>query len=163
MRRASPVLAEYGARGVVKKAQLSVANFKQKKRRSKEINFEQRFALAVTRAGLTSWHPLYKEAGWPDRYIKGGIWCELKSLKELGINSGLEPEQHVKLRELGNAGDRAFYVAKYQGRFLMIPYHVFKYEHDCKPLNAFGDHHFVFNYKDIDEVVKCLLSPRNEP
>jgi hypothetical protein len=149
---------------MVTPVELSVASFKKKKRRTSESSFEDRFAQAVRRAGRESYHPQYKEPGWPDRYINGGAWAELKVLDELAANtkSGLRKEQVPNMRERVRSGDDAFYFAKYQDTLIALPFAEFD-RLGLSPLKAKLAGH-CYAYKDIDEVVKCLIHrPPLEP
>lgn len=137
--------------------QLIVANFKKKARRTSESGFEDRFATAVRRAGRESYHPQYKEPGWPDRYINGGAWAELKVLDELAAKtpSGLRKEQIPNMRERVRSGDDAFYFAKYRDRLIALPFAEFD-RLGLSPFKATLAGH-SYAYADIDEVVKCLI------
>lgn len=134
---------------------LTVASFKKKKRRTSESGFENRFAQAVRRAGRESYHPQYREPGWPDRYISGGAWAELKVLDEMGKQHGLRKEQVPNMRERVRSGDDAFYFAKHEDTLIALPFAEFD-RLGLHPAKAKAAGH-CYAYADIDEVVKCLI------
>lgn len=142
---------------MVAPAQLIVSSFKKKPRRTSEASFEERFAKGVRRLGKDTWHPQFREPGWPDRYVSGGIWAELKVLDELaaGTKSGLRKEQGPKLRELHRGGDATFYFAKHNDTLIALPFPEF----DAMGLSPFkaklAGH--CYAYSDIDMVIATLL------
>src|SRR5258707_912783 len=88
----------------------------EKKRRVSETHFEEQFAEAL---GLASWHMLNREAGWPDRYLGGGRWVELKVLDRFGKDDGSFPEQRARMTALHNSGDAVFYCARCNDKFIL--------------------------------------------
>lgn len=142
-----------GAKGRRVGARLSVASFKKKKRTTKESSFEDNFALAVKDCGKKSWHISSRERGWPDRYVVGGYWFELKSLDTFGITHDLKPEQIAKLNELHANGDKCFYCAKYQDAFILVPWADFK-EGNKEPIR-FERYHYRTR-ADITEALKWI-------
>ena len=102
---------------------LSVASRPKRRARVTETSFEKAFAKALLACGLKSWHMNCREAGWPDRYVVGGIWIEFKVVDALGINNGTEPEQRAKLHELERSGDKAFYCARFEDKVVIAPWH----------------------------------------
>lgn len=130
---------------------LVVASFKKRKRRTQEKSFETRFAKAALACGIPSWHMSCKEPGWPDRYLHGGIWVELKSLKNCGIVHQLEPEQIIKLNELTRAGEPCFYCAKWEDNVILLPWVEFR-AIGLQPLKCERYH-----YADLEEAIRCVI------
>lgn len=120
--------ASEGARRTLRlgKPSLRVAAFEKKERKVRENGFEETFAKAALAAGYPSEHMNCRDAGWPDRYIRGGIWCELKILDTLGIRNELEREQVVRLNSLHKMGDRTFYCAKFEHSVILKPWPVIR-------------------------------------
>jgi hypothetical protein len=118
---AGSIASEGGASGETFK-RLSVSSFKKTKRKTLEKNFEKTFYKALEACGIPNWHMAVREAGWPDRYGRGGVWIELKSLDTLGTDNGTSHEQKIKLNELDRAGDRVFYCAKFEDSFILKPW-----------------------------------------
>ena len=139
---------------------LRVGNFKKKKRRTSEASFEDAFAAAGAAVGLPSWHMSCRDPGWPDRYIKGGIWVEVKVLDSLGIKHQLRKEQIPKLNELSRAGDRCFYCAKWEDSFILIPWEEFK-AHGMIPKDCPRYHYRT--RKDIEEAIKWIILHQVQP
>lgn len=131
---------------------LSVAAQPKRRARVTERSFELAFAKALDRCGLASWHMNCREAGWPDRYVSGGIWIEFKVLETLGTVNQTEAEQRAKLRSLEVAGDRTFYCARYQDTVICAPW--------CdiagKNLKDVERFHYK-NGRDLDEIVRAVI------
>lgn len=117
---------------------LSVSSFKKKARRTSETSFEDQMAAALLECGLASWHMAMREEGWPDRYVHGGIWMELKSLEALGKDTGLSPGQVRKLKELTRAGERTFYCAKFERSVILKPWPVIRDAKDLKDIERYA-------------------------
>ena len=94
---------------------LRVKNYTDVTKATTEAAFEKRVARAIKELDWVSWHISHAfEAGWPDRYLPGGTWIELKSLKytrHVTMGQGLSPAQERKMAELSDRGDRVFYLA----------------------------------------------------
>ena len=94
---------------------LSVTNYKQVRTRSTEAAFENAFAARLRKAQVYSRHMSDAIPGLPDRYIRGGMWIEFKSLfrkrGEFTHGEGLSAEQKRTMADLCAAGDRVFYCA----------------------------------------------------
>lgn len=134
--------------------QLRVARFSKKPRRTSEHSFEDTWAKAALAVGYPSWHMNVSEAGWPDRYVKGGIWCELKSLHTLGTVNGTSVEQRIKLNELHAAGDRTFYCAKYENSVILQPWSVIRATRNLATVERFA-------YKkriDLEEIIRHVFA-----
>jgi hypothetical protein len=101
---------------------LSVSDFKKKKRRTLEKNFEKTFYKALEACGYPNEHMAMREPGWPDRYAKGGVWIELKSLDTLGTDNGTSKDQKRILSMLDRWGDHVFYCAKFEDSFILKPW-----------------------------------------
>jgi hypothetical protein len=99
--------------------ELRVGAFKKKKHRTSEASFETTFSAALLLVGRKSWHMLCDDPGWPDRYLGGGTWAELKSLHRLSADNQLEPEQIAKMTELVRHGDTCYYVAKFEASVII--------------------------------------------
>ena len=154
----SSVASEGGARrqGAGRKARLlSVASFTKRKPRSSEKSFEKKFYGALTDCGYPNWHVTMREAGWPDRYAKGGHWFELKSLKELGDVSQLSTEQVRHLNMLSKAGDKCFYVAKWENSVIFLPWFAFRDLCDQSPAKAveLGYRYAYKNKTDLKNII----------
>lgn len=136
---------------------LSVEAFKKKRARSSEHSFEKAFAVALGNCGLRNWHMSCREAGWPDRYVKGGIWVEIKSLKWLGKQSELSQDQVAKLNDLARAGDRCYYLAKWEDSFVLVPWAEFKNK-EMKPINCTRYHYRT--RADLEEAIRYVFELR---
>lgn len=101
---------------------LSVSSFPKKKRRTSEASFETTFYKALEACGIPNEHMAMREPGWPDRYGKGGVWIELKSLDRLGTDNGTSKDQKRILSRLDRWGDRVFYCAKFEDSFILKPW-----------------------------------------
>lgn len=134
--------------------QLRVARFSKKPRRTSEHSFEDTWAKAALAVGYPSWHMNVGEAGWPDRYVKGGIWCELKSLDTLGIVNGTNIEQRIKLNELHAAGDRTYYCAKYENSVIFQPWPVIRATRNLATLERFGYRKRI----DLEEIIRHVFA-----
>lgn len=134
--------------------QLRVARFAKKIARTSETSFEEAWAKAALAVGYPSWHMSVKEAGWPDRYIKGGIWCELKSLDVLGTVNGTSTEQRIKLNELHAAGDRTFYCAKYEHSVIFQPWPVIRVTRNLATIERFAYRKRL----DLEEIIRHVLA-----
>lgn len=130
---------------------LVVASFAKKKKRTKESSVEDKLASALFAHDAWNTHVSMKEGGWPDRYVRGGIWIEVKSLHELGVQHQLEVEQIRHLDELTKAGDKCFYFAKFEDKLFCVPWIEFKAA-KLAPINC-----TPYAYKDIGEVVRHVI------
>lgn len=119
-------LASEGGAGVLRTGKgrpvLRVSSFEKKERKVREGAFEDTFAKALLAAGYPSEHMNMRDAGWPDRYVVGGIWIELKVIDVLGIRTELEKEQKIRLNLLHQMGDRTFYCAKFEHSIILKPW-----------------------------------------
>jgi len=99
---------------------LEVSKTKQTISRSTEATFEKKFAAALLRRGIFSWHTAEKFIkGIPDRYVTKGNWIEFKAIPYAGTRSitperFLKPEQKLWLTKLHEAGDRTFVCILFQ-------------------------------------------------
>jgi hypothetical protein len=90
-------------------------------KRVTEKSFEDAYGKAIHACGIKNWHMSSREAGWPDRYLTGGIWIEFKVLEKLE-NDQLEPEQKARMRELAAAGNPVWYIARYGDEIIVTRY-----------------------------------------
>lgn len=132
--------------------QLRVGSFEKKLRTTSEASFEETFAKAALAVGYQSWHMNMGEAGWPDRYLRGGIWVELKSLVTLGLDNGTSKQQKIKLDELHRAGDRTFYCAKFENTVIFKPWPLIK-GINLKTVERYG----YRNRTDLQEIIRHEL------
>jgi len=88
--------------------------------RSTEAAFEKRFAKALTRLGLLSYHTSEKFiSGIPDRYVVGGNWIEFKAIPYTGKRQitpvrFFSASQKLWMNRLGEAGDRVWVCILFQ-------------------------------------------------
>lgn len=124
---------------------------------STEHSFENAFAKALLACGRKSWHPLYREKGWPDRYVHHGIWIELKSLTCVTTRNELEPEQKARLNDLQEGGERTFYCAVVHERdkrtVIFKPWPLIR---ACKDLREVERYAYV-NKTDLEEMIRHEL------
>lgn len=132
---------------------LKLADFKKIKERSSEESFERIFVLALHECGYESWHMSCRDKGWPDRYVRGGIWIEMKSLKRLGKDTQLSTQQRGKLASLSGAGDRCFYLAKWEDSVIFLPWAVAKTVTDLKTVERFR----YRTKEDLKEMIRHVL------
>jgi hypothetical protein len=94
---------------------LSVKDFKKKARRTTEKAFEDLFAETLAESHVFSRHMSDKFSGVPDRYVRKGVWVELKSLEyargQVPYGAGLSKEQRIVCGDLVGAGDEVWYLA----------------------------------------------------
>lgn len=128
---------------------LKLSDFKKTKDRSTEESFERSFAVALHECGYESWHMACREKGWPDRYVAGGIWIELKSLRRLGKDSGLSAAQRSKLHFLSAAGDRCFYLAKFEDSFIFKPWATIREVQDLRTVER-------YHYRTKDDLKEAI-------
>ena len=94
--------------------QLRVSNRKRQPSRSTEAAFEKKFAAALMRRGIFSWHTAEKFiSGIPDRYVVHGNWIEFKAIpytgrRRLTPQRFFSPSQKLWLNKLDQVGDRAW-------------------------------------------------------
>lgn len=134
---------------------LSVASFTKKVERSSEGSFEKKFYKALEACGFPNWHMAVRERGWPDRYAKGGHWFELKSLHSLSDDSQLSDGQQTKLAMLAHAGDKTYYVAKFEHTVIFLPYLEFKRDCHLSPAEAVALGH-RYSYKTVEDLKEMI-------
>lgn len=136
---------------VGRKKRLIVARFQKKRARTTEAAVEKKLAAYLGKAGIISWHMSCREGGWPDRYLVGGRWIEVKSLAYLGAENGLDPGQIIKLDELSQAGEKCFYFAKVEDHVIFMRWGDFK-DAGMLPLNCPR-----YAYADLCEAIRYVL------
>lgn len=135
---------------------LTVSSSSKGPRRVTEKSFEKAFGRALEACGRTNWHMNCREAGWPDRYVVGGIWIEFKSLDVFGKDNGTEKEQRAKMSELERAGDRVFYCAVSQKRVICAPWHTIKgADLSCITSYAYRDK------RDLEQIIRFVIGDAN--
>lgn len=93
---------------------LEVRRTKSQPSRSTEAAFEKKFAAALLRRGIFSWHTAEKFiSGIPDRYVVKGNWIEFKAIPYTGTRRitpqrFFKPGQRLWLNRLHEQGDRTF-------------------------------------------------------
>ena len=142
-------------RGAPKSLRLSVSSFTKRVARSSETSFEEAFSKALFACGWYNHHNAMREAGWPDRYVRGGRWVELKSLNELGVNSGLSKDQVRIMNALTKGGDQCWYLMKYQKSVIMVPWTVFRDEFKQQPILA-AEGGYRFAYRDKEDLKEMI-------
>jgi hypothetical protein len=126
-------------------------------RRVTEKSFEDAFGRALEACGRANWHMGMREAGWPDRYVRGGIWIEFKSLEVFGKDNGTDKDQRVKMTELQAGGDKVFYCAVSQKRVICAPWHA------IKGRNLAGFETFAYKDKhDLIQIIKWVILGNEE-
>jgi hypothetical protein len=98
---------------------LTIQGRKSRPRRVTEKSFEDAFAKVLTSMGIKNYHMNMREAGWPDRYLRGGMWIEFKVIDALGVDNGTEPEQRAKMHDLTKGGDYVYYCARFQDQVVI--------------------------------------------
>lgn len=133
---------------------MRVADFKKKKARTMEASFEKSFDAALAQLDIVSDHMSCRERGWPDRYLGGGRWVELKSLEHLGTRHELKKEQVLKAKDLTKRGDKWWYCAKWQDSFILCSWQDFV-ANGMIPANC---GRFYYRSKaDIIEAIKYVI------
>lgn len=119
-----------------------------------EASFEKSFDAALAEVDIESNHMSCREKGWPDRYLGGGRWVELKSLEHLGTRHELSTAQIRIAKDLTRRGDKWWYCAKWQDSFILCPWKEFK-DHGMIPANCTRYHYRT--RKDIVEAIKWVI------
>ena len=106
---------------------LTVQQGPKRPRRVTEKSFEDAFGKALLACGFKNWHVNMRDKGWPDRYVRHGIWIEFKSLDAgakltARTSDQLDVWQKIRMVELAQAGDRVFYAARYDNQVIFSAY-----------------------------------------
>lgn len=93
-----------------------------------------------------------REAGWPDRYVRGAIWIEFKVLDCFGVDNGTEAEQRAKMTDLERSGDHVFYCARCGDRVVCAPWR------DVRGVNLSTLPSYAYHdARDLDHIVSYVI------
>lgn len=148
---------------------LEVKKTKSKPKRITEAKFEGKFASALTRASIFSWHTSEKFiAGIPDRYVVRGNWLEFKVIpytgkRQITPQRFFSAEQKLWMNKLARGGDRVFACILFQpendrARVLLCPWDVLKDHGPMKPSEIERCTYIVITEEEFDMLVSLRFS-----